>query len=101
MGYFFLFLMYFWIKRVLILENAAVLLWGILFETKCVLISCHHQKLRLQNFLSFFLGFGVFRLQVLISDVLIKKTKCMRRSVASMYDLTEVQSRIFKTFLCW
>ena len=57
----------------LILENAAVLLWGILFETKCVLISCHHQKLRLQNFLSFFLGFGVFRLQVLISDVLIKK----------------------------
>ena len=72
MVHFFLFLMYFWIKRVLILENAAVLLWGILFETKCVLISCHHQKLRLQNFLSFFLGFGVFRLQVLISDKLGK-----------------------------
>ena len=59
----------------LILEYAADLLWEILFQTKFVLISCHHPKPRLQNFLSFFLGFGVFRLQVLISDVLIKKTK--------------------------
>ena len=82
--------MYFWIKRVPILEDAAVLLWGILFETKCVLISCHQQKLRLQNFLSFFLGFGVFRLQVLISDVLIKKKK-------SVLSSTQIQLFIYRT----
>ena len=73
----------------LILEYAADLLWEILFQTKCVLISCHHPKLRLQNFLSFFLGFGVFRLQVLISDVLIKKTKCICLSSA-----TQIKTRM-------